>query len=146
MRSRLVLGERGIEAVAHFTCPSRMISKALHFVVDTGSELSFLGWKDAILAGIEVESLPAYPRPVAGFGGAAEAKHLRDPCFVYLDFDDTLKQVELPNGMLVYRPSRTKTKHWRIEESVSILGRDFIRNSGSKLVVDLANDEAYFEG
>jgi hypothetical protein len=59
MRSHLVLGERGIEAVVHFTCPSRMISKALHFVIDTGSELSFLGWKDTILAGIEVGSLPA---------------------------------------------------------------------------------------
>ena len=145
MRSRLVLTERGIEAVAHLTCPSKMVSKVLHFVVDTGSELSFLGWKDALQANIDVEALPTYPKPVAGFGGAAEAKHLREPCYVYLDFDGVLEQVELPSGMVIYRPSPTKTKHWKIEESVSILGRDFIKNSGYKLIVYLAKDEAYFE-
>lgn len=145
MRASLLLTEKGIEAVVRFTCPSRGISRTLHFLVDTGSGLSFLGWKDALQADIDPEQLPGYGKPVAGFGGAADAKHLKDPCFIYLDFEGKLIEVELPEGVLVYRPSRTRTKRWTLQESVSLLGRDAIRSSGCRLVVDLPRGEAYFE-
>lgn len=150
MKSPLVLTERGIELVAQFTCPSRKISKILHFIIDTGSGLSFIGWKDALQAGIDWEKLGGYPKPVAGFGGAADARHLNELCFIHLDFEDdeqkhSLVSVEMPEGMLVYRPARTQTKHWKIEESVSLLGRDFLSNADCRLVLDLPAGEAQFE-
>ncbi len=145
MRSSLLLTERGIETAARFTCPSRGVSRSLHFLVDTGSSLSFLGWKDALGSDIDPDGLPGYGRPVAGFGGAADARHLKDPCFLYLDFGGRLVQVELPDGVLVYRPSRRKAGRWTVQESVSILGRDALRRSGCKLVVDLPGGEAYLE-
>jgi hypothetical protein len=145
LRASLLLTEKGIEAAARFTCPSRGISRTLHFLVDTGSGLSFLGWKDALQADIDPEKLPGYGKPVAGFGGAADARHLKEPCFIYLDFEGTLVQIELPEGVLVYRPSRKKTKHWTVQESISLFGRDALRSSGCRLVVDLPREEAYLE-
>ena len=47
MRSSLLLTERGIRAVAHFNCQTLKVSGILDFIVDTGSERSFLGWDDA---------------------------------------------------------------------------------------------------
>ncbi len=150
MQSPLVLTERGVELVAQFTCPSRKISKVLHFIIDTGSGLSFIGWKDALQAGIDWEKLGRYAKPVAGFGGAADARHLNEPCFIHLDFEDeqhqhSLVTVDLLDGMLVYRPARTKTKHWKVEDSVSLLGRDFLASTACTLVLNLAEGEGWFE-
>jgi len=146
VRSRLFLTEKGIEVVARFTCPARRISDTLHFLIDTGSERSFLGWETAVKVGLVVEDLPRYPKPVFGFGGAAEAKHLSDLCALHVPFEgDQLETVEIRDGILVYRPSRTQTKHWKAGPSVSIIGRDVLTLSGWKLVVDLSQDQMYFE-
>ena len=80
MRSRLVLSERGIEVVAQFTCPMRHITQTYNFLIDTGSSSSYLGWEDAAKAGIKVEELPSSSKPIFGFGGAADVKHLKEPC------------------------------------------------------------------
>ncbi len=117
----------------------------MHFIIDTGSGRSFIGYQNALRAGIDFDRLPQYGRPVAGFGGAADAKHLPDSCYVYLDFENTLHEVEMPDGILVYRPSRKGAKHWKVEESANLLGRDFIEASGCRLSIDLARGEAYFE-
>ena len=146
MRSSLLLTERGIQAIARFTCPARKITGNLHFIIDTGSERSFLGWEDAEKLGLRVDALPGYPKPVLGFGGSAEAKHLREECYIYLDFGDHgLQQVLLADGILLYRPSKARTKHWKRGPSVSILGRDFLEESGYRLVVDLAATELFLE-
>ena len=132
--------------MARLTCPSQRISKVLNFILDTGSEASFLGWQDSSEAGIEVDGLPNSRKPVLGFGGAAEAKHLNEPCFLHVDLDGIrLETVELSNGILIYRPSRTRSRHWKEGPSVSILGRDFLASSGMRLVVDLSHDEMYLE-
>lgn len=145
MRSALVLTEKGFEAPATFACPGVLSSTALHFVVDTGSTLSFLGYTDATEAGLDFNALPSYGKPVAGFGGSADAKQIRQTCFVYLDFEGHLEEIEMPQGILVYRPAKTKTKHWKLEGSVSLLGRDFLARSGCKVVFDFPHSEAYFE-
>ncbi|TLZ75652.1 MAG: hypothetical protein E6K08_08215 [Methanobacteriota archaeon] len=146
MRSRLVLSERGIEVVAQFTCPARRITQTYNFLIDTGSSASYLGWEDATKAGIKVEELPSSSKPIFGFGGAADVKHLKDPSFLHVRFEDnTLETVELPDGILVYRPSRRKTTHWQSGPSVSLLGRDFLRMSGWKLIANLPREEAYLE-
>lgn len=88
MRSTLLLTERGIELVGRLTCPERMISGTLRFIIDTGSERSFLGWDDAQKLGIDVDRLPGSAKPVLGFGGSADAKHLREECYIYLDFGE----------------------------------------------------------
>ena len=76
----------------------------------------------------------------------AEAKHLNEPCFLHVDLDGTrLETVELPNGILIYRPSRTRSRHWKEGPSVSIRERDFLASSGMRLVVDLSHDEMYLE-
>jgi len=146
MRSRLLLTEKGIEVVAVFTCPARRISKTFNFLIDTGSMASYLGWEDALKAGIDADKLPGSPRPVFGFGGAADVKHLPDPCFLHVRYEEGgMETVELPQGIMVYRPSRRKTARWQSGPSFSILGRDFLRNSGWRLVVNLAQEEAFFE-
>ena len=144
-RSPLLITEKGIETVARFMCPNRMLSLTLHFIIDTGSGISLLGYQNALQAGIDFESLGQYGKPVAGFGGAADAKHLKDPCYIYLEFEGTLHEVEMPEGILVYRPSRKGTKHWKVEESANLLGRDFMEGSRCRLSVDIARREAYFE-
>ena len=146
MRSSLLLTEKGIRAVTRFNCPTRKISGNLDFIVDTGSERSFLGWDDAQKLGLDVDELPGYAKPVLGFGGSAEAKHLQEACYIYLDFgSDGLREVLLADGILVYRPSKTRTKHWKRGPSVSLLGRDFLEKSGCRLVVDLAKKELFLE-
>jgi len=73
-------------------------------------------------------------------------KHLKETCFLHVRFEgNTLETVELPDGILVYRPSRRKTTHWRSGPSVSLLGREFLRMSGWKLIADLPRQEAYLE-
>jgi hypothetical protein len=146
MRSRLLLTEKGIEVVALFTCPARRISQTFNFLIDTGSTASYLGWEDALKAGIDVDKLPGSAKPTFGFGGAADVKQLPEPCFLHVRYGEAgMETVELPQGIMVYRPSRRKTARWQSGPSVSIVGRDFLRNSGWKLVVDLAEQEAFFE-
>ncbi len=146
MRSQLNITEKGIEAVARLHCPEHRVSTTLSFLVDTGSERSFLSWEDATRAGVDVDSLPSSSRPVLGFGGAADAKELRATCYLYAAFNNSsLEMVELESGMLVYRPSRRKARHWQSAPAVSILGRDFLKRSGWILVVDLAKSEAYLD-
>ena len=143
----MVLTERGIEAVAVFTCPGRSRTDTLSFIVDTGSSASFLSWDDAVRLGIDVDSLPGSPKPIMGFGGSGtDVRYLARPCFLHFDFDATkAEQVALPDGILVYKPARTKTKRWRTEKSLSLLGRDFMKISGWNLVVNVAKNEFYFE-
>src|SRR6267143_6013037 len=146
MRSSLLLTERGIQAVVQFHCPARKASGVLHFIIDTGSTLSFLGWEDAEKLGLDVDGLPGYGMPVLGFGGSADAKHLREECYLYLDFGDQgLQEVILTDGILVYRPSKARAKHWKRGPSVSILGRDFLEKSGYRLVVNLVRKELFLE-
>jgi len=71
MRSRLVLGERGIEVVAQFTCPMRHITQTYNFLIDTGSSSSYLGWEDAAKAGIKVEELPSSSKPIFRLRGCS---------------------------------------------------------------------------
>lgn len=146
MRSHLILSEKGFTTVGRFHCPTRRINTTLSFIIDTGAEVSLLGWQDLVRAGANVEELPGTPRPLAGFGGeATDVRHIKDPCFVYLDFEGKLEYVELSEGILVYRPSRTKTKRWKLEGTVNILGRDFLAKSGWTLVINMAQREAYLE-
>src|SRR3989442_6775528 len=101
MRSHLLRTERGFEVAATFACHGVVSSRALHFVIDTGSTFSFLGYKDAVQAGLDFDKLPPYGKPVAGFGGSADARHIREPCFIYLDFEGQLQEIELSGGILV---------------------------------------------
>jgi len=145
-RVPLLLTRKGIEAVAHFTCPARQISSTFNFIVDTGSEVSLLAWEDAAKVDIEVDSLPSYDRPMAGFGGRAEVKHVSDMCCVHLTFDDgKMVTVDLPDGILVWRPSRRKTQRQNPVHSVSILGRDFLLSSGFTLFINLSKKQYYLE-
>ncbi len=147
MRIPLSLTEKGIEVVARVTCPGRKLSSTFNFLIDTGSDRSFLSWEDATKARIDPEELPRYPIPVAGLGGTTEAKHLNDPCFVHVQAEDgTLRTVELPDGMLVYRPARRKETRWVAGAAISLLGRDFLRESRWTLRVNLASGELYLEG
>src|SRR5205809_7954555 len=106
MRSRLVLTQKGIEAVGFFACPGSSTSDSVSFVVDTGYGASFLGWDDANRLGIEVSSLRGLAQPVMGFGGSGtDVRHLQEPCFLYFDFEGRKEEVEMP-GILVYRPAK----------------------------------------
>ena len=146
MHSQLNMTEKGIELIARLHCPEHKVSTTLSFLVDTGSDKSFLSWEDAARAGVEVESLPSSSRPVSGFGGAADARQLKAACYLHVMFDDKhLETVELKEGMLVYRPSRKKAGLWQLAPAISILGRDFLRESGWILVVNLAKREAYLD-
>ena len=145
VRVPLLLTEKGIEVVALLHCPSRHISQTFNFLVDTGSQLSLLAWQDAAKVGIDVEELPSFPKKIGGFGGAAEAKHFREPCFLYLTSDDgELVAVDLPDGILVWRPSRKRSERTSPSPAVSILGREFMERSGCALVVNMARREYYF--
>ncbi len=147
MQSPLLITEKGLEVVGRFHCPARKVTETFHFVVDTGSSTTYLGWHDATRARIDFDSLPGSPKPVFGFGGSGtDVKHLPEQCFFYIPFETGgLEEVQLPEGILIYRPARTKTKNWKTEGSVSLIGRDFLRVSGWRLIVDLAGNRAYFE-
>ncbi len=143
-RIRLVLRDQGIQVFAAFASPGHG-SGTFNFVVDTGSRASFLGWEDATKMGINIEDLAVYPKPVAGFGGTAEARHLKETCFIYLTTEDNqMKTVELPDGIIVHRPPKKKS-HWEPGKGVSILGRDFLKNSEMTLRVDLHAGQLFLE-
>lgn len=146
LRVPLLLTEKGIEVAALFHCPSKRISQTFNFLVDTGSELSMLAWQDAARVGIDADELPSYPRQIGGFGGAAEAKHFREPCFLYLTTDDEqLITVELSDGILVWRPSRKKSERTAPSPAVSILAREFMERSACTLLVNMAKKQYYLE-
>ena len=146
MRVSLSLREKGIQVVGSFHCPARKASATLDFVVDTGSARSFLAWEDALSAKIDAENLPSHPRQILGFGGTAQAREVRDVCFIYLRSDDSkLEEVEMPDGILVYKPPPKKAKHWVPGPAVSLLGRDFLTRSKYVLHADLARNVIYFE-
>ena len=146
LRVPLLLSEEGIQAVALFTCPSRRISRSFHFLVDTGSKLSFLAWQDAANVGIDLEALPNYRKGLAGIGGAAEARHLTEPCFNHLKTDQGgVVTVELPDGVLIWRPSRKKSARSLPSLAIGILGREFMERLGWTLLVNMAQKEFYFE-
>lgn len=114
--------------------------------MDTGSELSLLAWQDAAKAGIHVDDLPRYERKLGGFGGAAEAKHVAEPCFLYLTTaKGQIITVELPKGILVWRPSRKRSERRSPSPAVSILAREFLERSACMLFVDMAKKAYYLE-
>ena len=146
LRVPLLLTEKGIEVVALLHCPSKRISQTFNFLVDTGSELSMLAWQDAAKVGIDAEELPSYRKKIGGFGGASEAKHFTEPCFLYLTTDaGQLITVELPDGILIWRPSRKKSERIAPSPAVSILAREFMARSGCTLVVNMSKKEYYLE-
>ncbi len=146
IRSSLSITEKGIEVSARLHCPEHRVSTTLSFLLDTGSDKSFLSWEDPTRAGVDVDSLPSSTRPVSGFGGSADARQLKATCYLYVMFDNKhLETVELSAGLLIYRPSRKRASHWQLAPAISILGRDFLRESGWILVVDLAKKKAYLE-
>ena len=117
-----------------------------NFIVDTGSAASFLSWEDAKKMGIDIDELPVHPKGVAGFGGTAEARHLKETCYVYLTTEEgTLTTVELPEGMVLSRPPRKKKTHWVPGSGVTILGRDFLEKSGLTLRINLRKNELFLE-
>jgi len=147
LRALIEETEKGLTVPAHFHCPSRRISRPLDFLIDTGSSRSFLSWTDAKEMGVEIDHLPTHPKPVRGFGGGTSVKHLKDPCFVYLEFDRIPKPVDFPDGILVYEPSKQRSlQGQKLGPGPSILGRDLMRRSGWTLHVNLQKGERWFEG
>lgn len=97
-------------------------------------------------AGIQVGELPAYPIPIRGFGGPVEAKHLSDPCRVFIEFDNhEMGEIYLPKGIGVYLPSKRGDEKGAEELTIDVLGRDAISASRWKFVIDGALNLAYLE-
>jgi len=70
----------------------------------------------------------------------------RVTCFLYLTTDKGgVITVELPDGLLVWRPSRKKSERNVPSPAVSIVARDFMRRSDCALGVPMAKKEYYFE-
>ncbi len=146
MRAPLLFTEKGLELVVHLTCPARRISSAFNFLVDTGSEKSYLAWQDAEKVGIKLDELPPYPKAILGFGGTAQAKHLNELCFLSVQSEEgNLSTAELSEGLLIYRPSLRRGSRSAPAPALSIAGRDLLEKSGWRLVVDMARKLAYLE-
>ncbi len=68
------VGEKGLEVDCVVFCPAYRISDGIAtFIVDTGSERTFLSWQDSKRFEIPVEDLPHHYKPIIGFGGAGGA-------------------------------------------------------------------------
>lgn len=109
------------------------IKKSFDFLIDTGSDITFISRKDAITSGISFSKLGTPQKSIIGIGSGAR----RWPIKATLHFINEEKKIEkFPSEIYIVETGT---------ECPSILGRDFIIKNNFKLVYDYPNKQVYLE-
>jgi len=111
----------------------RVLHHLIEFVIDTGSKDSFLSEKDVVKL-----QVPVMGKPVKGqvdFGGS-RFNQVELPEFTLHILDEAKKAIAVKTKLMAVKT--TKTSEDKIQRALalpSILGMDFLKEQGFKLVV-----------
>ena len=109
------------------------IKKAFDFLIDTGSDITFIGYKDAITSGISFNKLGTPQKSTTGITTSARRWLIK----ATLHFIDEEKNIEkFPSEIYIVETNPT---------CPSVLGRDFIIANNFRLVFDPQKREVYLE-
>jgi hypothetical protein len=140
----LSIAEYGLKVDAHLKCPSLASAGEVPFIVDTGSPRTLLSVENAKKLGIETSSLNRSHTPIYGIGGPGRCWDLPD-AILFLGTDEGLEFLPKDDILVYKNPERRKKGQRTVQRLASILGRDFLRESAFKLIVDMKNNEAFLE-
>ena len=128
-------------------CPKIRVPKHfMDFVVDTGSQNSFLSSKDA-----SKMQIPLKNRPIQGeidFGGSRYNQVLLPKFKMYLLKEDNTKKdyITLQVSLTALKTTKTSEKKMQVAYMLpSILGMDFLKNQKLSLYLNLTENIAYLQ-
>lgn len=119
----------------------------LKAILDTGSPKTIISYIDALRLNISISGAET-GEPIAGFGkGQIPSKKIKKFIFTLRSEDNTIKYVEMP--VHVVDISLLKNMSQEVQNSTmripTIIGLDFLRFTGLKLVIDLKNHSSFLE-
>ncbi len=139
-----------VEITGYMSSQRYSVQGTITFMVDTGSQRTILGARDAQTLGFHPESFPAYTgRPLMGIGGKGKPFDV-GPCQVVLG-DAELVDVE----QVLYFMPEYETRHRTVAGGLrretrersfavpSLLGTDLLRRNKCKLEVDYAASKGW---
>jgi hypothetical protein len=140
----LSIAAYGLKVDAHVKCPSLNSAGKVPFIVDTGSPRTLLSVEDGKRLGIEVSSLNRCHAPIYGIGGPSRCWDLPE-AILFFRTDQELEFLPKDDILVYKNPEKRKKGQKMVLRLASILGRDFLKESGFKLTVDMKNEKAYLE-
>jgi hypothetical protein len=114
------------------------------FVVDTGTNISMVGYGDAIRMSLPVQSLHV-KEPTAIGGVEVEARVLKNVKLGFRDEDGGFKRFELPEFFVMFPLTKKREKLEESKTIPSLLGLDFMRSHKLSLFCNPSKELAYFE-
>ena len=123
-------------------CPKLGILTSVKFIVDTGSQLTFLGMDDVARQNRLLQHLIVKEKVLMG-GGKINILEIPHPTtIVLIDESQKLQNLELPNFAV---SDQASSKHVPMKISPSILGLDFLRQHDFDLFISTKDNKAYLE-
>ena len=144
MKIGLNIKSHGLSIDAHVKCPSMGCAGQVSFIVDTGSPRSLLSSEDGKRLGIETSGLNRSHVPIWGIGGSAIGWDLPE-VILFFDTDQGLEFFHKGDMIIYKNPVRRKKGREITPPLGSLLGRDFLKDTEFKLIVNMRKDEAYLE-
>lgn len=102
--------------IAHVSIPSIPAARDIHFLVDSGADFTLLSPRDALLSGINSDTLPPGP-PTTGVGGPSTV--------VLADARLTVGAFTYPLQLRILAP-RSRAHRRALAAIPSLLGRDIL--------------------
>ncbi len=116
----------------------------LSLYLDTGSSEVIIGERDkGIVEGFRDE-LKRSPRPLRGWGGAAEAYIIPEPNILILK-DEQGKGHEFQAGELIYGVQQFKKKKGKYYPIPSVIGTRFLRKFNARVHLDYGTLKGFIE-
>ena len=113
----------------------RMVRRRIEFIVDTGSDITAISKKDILTMGISYNSLGDPVKNATGIGSKVQRWRVRNAILRFQGDDNKVKTYG-PIDIYILKT---------LEETPSLLGRDFITKYNFKLVYDFPKKEFYLE-
>lgn len=120
---------------------------SIRAVFDTGSPTTIISARDAVRLSIPLNSLEQ-GEPIRGFGkGGIPSKKIKRFVFAIRSTDNQIRNIEMPVHVADLTTLRNMPQEYQahVMQIPTIIGMDFIRCAGMKLVIDSPNHKSYLE-
>ena len=122
----------------------RIPKQIMEFIVDTGSQNSYLSYLDVLRLQVPISEKPSDKE--VDFGGSRFKQILLPTIKIHLLTDDKSTTLTLEININALKTTKTAPKKVQIAESLpSILGMDFLKEQKLSLHIILTEDLAYLE-
>lgn len=113
----------------------KIVRRRIEFMADTGSDITAISKKDMLTMGLSYSKLERPLRSATGIGASVGKWSVQNAILRFAGDDNKVKTYG-PIDIYILET---------LEETPSLLGRDFIINYNFKLVYDYPNKEFYLE-